>query len=133
MYAAYRTYVKHFSTVRIYVHLFPRRLSVLVLDIFYLEIFFFKTEKSIRIPRIKFNMAIISLKHAFHLRLHAAEGNTEEKHYETFHIFNLSLGPLNGVNSVNRSDLKISKQISPMSVCLSVTNVRTYTDILKNV
>ena len=100
---------------------------------FYLGIFFFKTEKLLRLPCIKFNTTITSLKHAFHLSLHVAAGNTEEKHYETFHIFNLSLGPLNGVNSVNRSDLKISKQISPMSVCLSVTNVRTYTDILKNV
>lgn len=45
VYAAYRTYVKHFSTVRFYVRLLPRHLSLLVLDIFLLRNFLFQNRK----------------------------------------------------------------------------------------
>ena len=60
-------------------------------------------------------MTSISLKRGFYLTLHAAAGQTEqEKCYEMFYIFKLSLTPLNLVKHINRSDFKISKQISPV-------------------
>ena len=47
---------------------------------------------------------------------HAASGNAEgENCYETSHTLKLSLGPLNLVKkSINRSDINISKQVSPV-------------------
>ena len=40
----------------------------------------------------------------------------EEKCYKVLHAFNTSLGQLNLVMNVNRSDFKNSKQISPVMV-----------------
>ena len=79
-----------------------------------------ETEKTFRLPCIKSNETTISLKGGFHSSLYVASGNTkEEKCYETFHTlttFTLSLGPLNIVINVNRSDFNIFKQISPVAV-----------------
>ena len=56
------------------------------------------------------NVTIISIKSGFHLSPHTASKNTKEENcYETFHTFKISLGPLNIVKSVNKSDFKISK------------------------
>lgn len=67
-------------------------------------------EKPLNLPCIKSNATIISVKCGLHVIPHEALGNTKEgKCYETFHTFKLSLGWLNLLKNVNRSDYKISK------------------------
>ena len=63
-------------------------------------------------------MTIISLNQGFNLNPYLALGNKkEEKYHETFKkTFKLSRAPLNLVKHVNRSDFKIPKQISPVTV-----------------
>ena len=54
----------------------------------------------------------------FHLNVVSIQAyiNTEEKKCcAMFHTFKLSLGRLNFVKNVNRSDYKISKEISPVT------------------
>ena len=68
-------------------------------------------EKFLNLPCIKSNVTIISVEHGFQVSTHAAPGNTKErKCYKTFHSFKLSsLGLLNLVKNVHRSDFKTSK------------------------
>ena len=77
-----------------------------------------KIEKILKtLPFIKSNETIISPKRSFHLSLYVALVNADEKKcYETFHTFKLSLGSLNLVMNVNRSDFNIFKQILPVTV-----------------
>ena len=61
---------------------------------------------------IELNMTIISLNLGFHLSPHSTPKNAEEeKCYEMAHTFNLSLGLLNLVKVINRSDFKRCKYI----------------------
>ena len=58
---------------------------------------------------------VISLKHGFHLSPHAVAGNTEEALWSVPY-FQTLIGSSNLVKNLNRSDFKISKQISSVTV-----------------
>ena len=62
-----------------------------------------------------YHVTIISLKHGFHLSPHA-ECSKKKSVNVTLHTSKLSLGPMKLSKDINKSGLKIFKQISSVTV-----------------